>query len=112
MAATRKLQISHESVEWGFFYPCHRYSFLQPNEVLNRLSLFLSLSLTLSLSLSLSTTGPTLHAVSVSQLESDGDYAFPICELPHLLLISRAILSTLANPNIGEKKIAMHCDLV
>jgi hypothetical protein len=42
---------------------------------------------------------PTLHVTSVSHLESDGDYAFPICELPHTLLIARSILSALALPN-------------
>ena len=38
----------------------------------------------------------------VSQLESDGDYAFPICELPQLLLISRSLLRALATPHTGS----------
>ena len=66
------------------------------------LSTFLSTFLNF-LSHSLPPSGPSLHTVSVSQLESDGDYAFPICELPHLLLISRSILCAIATPNIGKR---------
>ena len=70
-------------------------------------ALFLHLRLWYSLILFLSLVifvGLSLHAVSVSQLESDGDYAFPICELPHTLLIARSILSALAQPNAGWKR--------
>ena len=39
-----------------------------------------------------------LHQLAIQHLESDGDYAFAICEIPHTLLIARSLLSTLADP--------------
>ena len=43
-----------------------------------------------------------IHNISLQLLECDGHYPYPICQIPHTLLISRLILHTLAE---CDKKI-------
>lgn len=41
-----------------------------------------------------------LFTHALNQLECDGDYPFPICTLPNLLLVSRCILALVASPTL------------
>ena len=41
----------------------------------------------------------SLHSLGLRLLECDGVYAFPICQLPQALFLSRIILSTLIEPD-------------
>lgn len=51
------------------------------------------------------------NKVFVSHLECDGNYAFPMVQVPQCLVISRIILSTLANPTILLWKFGINLDI-
>lgn len=48
---------------------------------------------------------------ALNQLECDGDYPFPICCLPNLLLVSRCILALLASPTFEYWRSGIKIDV-
>jgi hypothetical protein len=45
---------------------------------------------------------PTVESFAIKNLESDGDYAFPTCQIPQTLLIARSILAAIADPERAD----------